>query len=103
MIDERAQRVPEAFDVDDHDRLLVAAELRPGQLLDQLLQRADAARQRHEGVGPLEHHALALVHVAGDDPLLDPHQHVLPVDQEVRDHPGHHAAVVERRLRRARP
>ena len=51
-------------DVGDQDRLLVPAELRPGHLLDQFLQRADAAGQRDEGVGALEHHPLALVHVA---------------------------------------
>ena len=54
----------------DQDRLLVAAELRPGELLDQFLQRPDAAGQRHEGVGALEHDAFALVHVARDDPFL---------------------------------
>ena len=44
--------------------LRVAAELLPGHLLDQFLQRADAAGQRDEGVGALEHQPLALVHVA---------------------------------------
>ena len=48
----------------------MAAELRPGHLLDDLLQRADAARQRHEGVRQLEHLAFALVHVARDDQPL---------------------------------
>ena len=95
VIEQRAERVPEALDIGDQDRLLVAAELRPGELLDQLLQRADAARQRHEGVGALEHDALALVHVAGDDPLLHARQHVLAVDQEVRNDAGHHPAMVE--------
>ena len=87
------------LDIGDQDRLLVPAELRPGELLDQLLQRADAARQRHEGVGVLEHDALSLVHVAGDDPLLHARQHVLAVDQEVRNYAGHHAAMVEDRIR----
>ena len=73
VVEQRAERIPEAFDVGDQDRLLVAAELRPGELLDQFLQRADAAGQRHEGVGALEHDALALVHVAGDDHLLRAH------------------------------
>ncbi len=48
----------------------MAAELHPGHLLDDLLQRADAARQRDEGVGQLEHLAFALVHVARDDQLV---------------------------------
>ena len=55
----------------------MAAELRPGELLDQLLQRADAARQRHESVGELEHQPFALMHVAGDDQLLRALQHML--------------------------
>ncbi len=48
VLDQRQQRVPVAVDVGDQDRLLVAAELRPGELLDQLFERADAARQRDE-------------------------------------------------------
>ena len=36
-------------------------------LLDQFLQRADAAGQRDERVGALEHQPLALVHVGRDD------------------------------------
>ena len=47
--------------------LRVLAELRPGHLLDQFLQRADAAGQGDEGIGALEHQALALMHVGGDD------------------------------------
>ena len=54
------QRVPEAGDVGEQHRLLVAAELRPGHLLDQLFQRADAAGKRHEGVRALEHQHLSL-------------------------------------------
>ena len=70
-----------------------------GELLDQLLQRADPARQRHEGVRALEHDALSFVHVAGDDAFLRPHQHVLAIDQEIRNHAGHGPAVVENRIR----
>ena len=55
----------------------MAAELRPGELLDQFLQRADPAGQRHEGVGVLEHQPFALVHVAGDDAFLRALEHVL--------------------------
>ena len=69
-VEQHQQRIPEAVDVGDQDRLLVAAELRPGHLLDQFLERADAARQGDERVGAVEHRALALVHVAGDDLLL---------------------------------
>ena len=70
VIEQRAKRVPESADIGGEDRLLVAAKLGPGELLDQFLQRADAARQRHEGVRALEHDALSLVHVARDDQFL---------------------------------
>jgi hypothetical protein len=76
----------------------VPAELCPGHLLDQLLQRADPARKRHEGIRALEHHPFALVHVAGDDSLLHVHQHMLAIDQEIRDDAGHGPAVGEDRF-----
>ena len=44
------------------DRLVVVAELAPGPDLEQLLEGADAAGQREEGIGALGHHLLALVH-----------------------------------------
>ena len=63
-------------DVGEQDRFGVAAELLPGQLLDQFFQRADAAGQGHERIGALEHQPLALVHVGRDDHLLHPRQRV---------------------------
>ena len=93
--DQRQQRIPIAVDIGEQDRLLVAAELRPGELLDDLFERADAARQRDEGVGALEHGALALVHVAGDDQLLRRSARALPRGHEFRNDPGRLAAVVE--------
>jgi len=42
MVDQDKQRVPIAVDVGDQDRLLVTAELRPGELFDQFLERAEA-------------------------------------------------------------
>ncbi len=43
VIEEDTQRIPEAADIGDDHGLRMAAELRPGQLLDKFLQRADAA------------------------------------------------------------
>ena len=77
------------------DRLGVAAELLPGQLLHQFLQRADAAGQGDEGVGTLEHQPLALVHVGRDDHLLNALQGVLAGGQKVRDDAGDGAAMIE--------
>ena len=69
---ELEQRRPIAGDVDDHDRLVVQAELLPGDDLERLVERAEAARQHREGIGHLEHAALALVHAVDDDELAEP-------------------------------
>ena len=98
LLEQLTERLPEIGDVEDQDRFLVPAELRPGQLLDQLFKRADTARKRDEGIRALEHHALALVHVGRDDALLHAHQHVLAVDQKLRDDPGHDPAVIDNRF-----
>src|SRR4029079_19479268 len=48
MRKQREKRFPKAVDICDQYRLGVAAELLPGKLLNQFLERSDAARQRHE-------------------------------------------------------
>ena len=75
------------------------AELSPGHHLDDLLDRADAARQRHKGVGFLEHLVFALVHVVGDEQFVEPVKRSfggLPVDEEARNDAGYLAAGLER-------
>ena len=74
MRQQRDQRLPEAVDVGEQHRLGVAAELLPGHLLDQFLQRADAAGQGDERIGAFEHQPLALVHVGRDDHFLNARQ-----------------------------
>ena len=86
-----------SLDIGDQHWLPVAAELRPGELLDQLLQRADAAGQRHEGVRHVEHLLFALVHVAGDDQVLHVLVRVLARDQELGDDAVHLPAVFHHR------
>ena len=76
MRQQRDQRLPEAVDVGEQDRLGVTAELLPGHLLDQFLQRADAAGKGDERIGVLEHQPFALVHVGRDDHLLHSCQHI---------------------------
>ena len=76
----------------------MAAELLPGHLLDQFLQRADAARQRHEGIRAFEHQPLALVHVGRDDHLLNARQRVLTGLEKIRNDPGDQTAVIQRGL-----
>ena len=51
VLDQGQERSPIAGDIGDQDRLLVAAELSPGDLLDQFFERAKPARQGDEGVG----------------------------------------------------
>ena len=88
VIEQRAERLPEILDIGEQHRLPVAAELHPGHLLDDLLQRADAAGQRDEGVRHLEHLAFALVHVAGDDQVVLAAPRVLARHQEFGDDAG---------------
>ncbi len=75
----------------------MAAELNPGQLLDQFLQRANSSRQSDKGVGALEHFAFALVHAAGDDHFVVVRRPLL-LHQEFRDDAGGLAAVREHGL-----
>jgi hypothetical protein len=74
----------------------VQAELAPGQHLEQLVERAGAAGQRHDGVGVHEHHLLALVHGLGDDDARPDRAPVparrLAGDQVPRNHPEGGAA-----------
>ena len=84
----------------EDDRLAVMAELGPGHDLDDFLDRADTARQRHEGVGFLEHGMFALMHVVGDDQLVDNAEltvSVASIHEKSRDDAGDLAAVNGRR------
>ena len=95
MSEQRQQRLPEAVDIGQQDRLAVPSELLPGELLDQFLQRADPAGQGDERIRSLEHQSLALMHVARDDHLLHARQRMFTRGQEVRNDAGDGAAVVE--------
>src|SRR5215470_8045328 len=72
------------------------AELRPRELLDELLECANAPRQRDEGVRLHEHQVLALMHVVDHDQLLGFGEHVLALAQEVWDDAGDVAAMAKR-------
>ena len=64
--EEREEPRPVALDVDQAHGLPVDAELGPREDLEDLLERAEAARQRHEAVRQRGHQRLALVHRAHD-------------------------------------
>src|SRR4029079_19818578 len=80
-----------------HERLLMLLELRPGELLDELLQCAETAGQRHEGVRLHEHQMLPLMHVVDHHELMHLEQHVLAAAQEGWDDASDPAAVPDHR------
>ena len=77
----------------------MAIELGPGQLLDQLFQRADPARQGDKSVCAIEHRLFALVHILDDQHLLDGGQRMFLANEKARNDPGHVAASRQRRPR----
>ena len=72
------------------------AELLPGEDLDQLLERADPARQGHERVRELGHQRLALVHRLHDVQLGQAAVGDLAVHELLRDHADDLAAGLQR-------
>src|SRR2546430_16585415 len=64
---ELKQEVIEPASVEESDRLEVQAKLEPGENLDDLLQGADASRQRDKRIGEVGHAMLALVHSLNGD------------------------------------
>ena len=86
-VEEREQRLEEAVDVEEHDRLGEQAELVPGQHLERLVQRSVAAGHGHEAVGQLGHPGLALVHRVDDVQLGEPLVGDLGPDEVAGDDP----------------
>ena len=92
VVEEGDERLVVAGHVDQPERLGVDAELRPGVDLEELLERADAARQRDEGVGELGHERLALVHGADHPQVVEAGVADLEVEDRLRDDPDDLAA-----------
>jgi hypothetical protein len=67
MVQKLHQRCPVAGRVEQAERLVVQAQLAPCQHLEELVERARAARQHDDRVGIHEHDLLALVHGLGHD------------------------------------
>ena len=95
VLEQRQHRVPEAIDIGEHDRLLMLLELRPGELLDEFLERPEAAGERHEGIRLHEHQMFALMHGVDHDQLLHIDQHVFAEVEEGGNDAGDVAAIVE--------
>ena len=88
-------RVVEALHVQQAARLLVDAELGPGDRLEELLVGAKAAGHGHERVGEVRHHRLALVHRAHDMEPGEALMRDLAHGERVRDDANHLAPGVE--------
>ena len=87
LVEEGDQVVEIAVRVEQSYRLVVETELRPGQHLEKFFQGPVPARQRGKGVGAAGHERLALVHVAGDDQLVQLPVGELLLLQGPGDHP----------------
>ena len=103
VVEKLDQRIVEAGHVQQPAGLLVDAELRPGDRLEELLVGAEAARQRHERVGEVGHHRLALVHRADDVQPGEALMRDLAHGERVRDDADHLAAGVQHRVGDRRP
>src|SRR3546814_2016204 len=87
MVDEPQEGLPIAVDVDHHDGLVVQLELAPGDDLERLVQRAEAAGQDGEGVRHLEHQVLARMHGIEDVQIADPLMADFAGLEKLRDDP----------------
>ena len=87
VVEQRVQVVEVAPGIEDDDGLVVHVQRAGGPDLHQLLQRADAAGERQEGVRALVHDPLPLAHVPRHDELVRVVVGDLHRDQGVGDHP----------------
>ena len=79
-------RVEVAARVHEHDRVEVEAEALQRQGLEQLVERAAAAGQRHDPLAALQHQVLALPHVVDQQQLRQPPVTPLELDHEAGQH-----------------
>src|SRR5678816_766268 len=81
VIEHSVHRREVIFDVREHHGFCVQSELRPGDDLDQFVERTHAARQTDEAVGQLRHERLALVHGRDHMLLREPWVRELALDE----------------------
>ncbi len=98
MVEQIAQLLPIARDIDQKDRLVVQPKLAPGEDFEGLVERADAARQDRESIRPFGHQPLAVVHAAGDDEFAGAWMRQLGIAQPVRDDADDPAARHQSRI-----
>ncbi len=92
VVEEPHETLVVAIEVEQRDGLAVHPELRPGEDLDDLLERPDAAGDGDEGVRQLGHERLALVHRPHDAQVLEALVRELARLELLGDDPGDAAA-----------
>ena len=73
----------------------MVAELLEGEGFQHFLERAEAAREGHEGVAPLVHERLAVSEPVGDHELREARVAHAELQERLGDDPGDRAAVSE--------
>jgi hypothetical protein len=97
VVEERDERAEVTGDVEEPERLVVEAEVGPGEALEELVEGADPAGQDEEAVCQLRHQHLALVHRRDDAEIVEAIVRDLAVDEP----PGEHAGDVPARAQGA--
>lgn len=92
------QWVPEAIGVEEHRGLAEIAQLVPGEDLEDLVERAEATRERDERVGEFGHSRLAGMHRLDDDQPAQTLVGNLERNHRLGDHPDHLSAASKRRI-----
>src|SRR5579872_3600157 len=92
LLGKRYQRVEVAFDIEQSNRFAVKTDLRPGHDFEELVARAEAARQRDERVGEIRHHGLALVHALRHAELREPAVRHFPREEAAGQDTDHASA-----------
>ena len=83
------------MEIENGDGLAMVAELLEGERFQHFLERAEAARQGHEGVAPLVHDRLAVPEPVGDHELREARVAHAELQERLGDDPGDLAPVSE--------
>ncbi len=94
--DQLVQWLPEARLIEQQHRFVVITQLAQGDRVEDLVERAETARECHERVGLVDQVGLALEHRGGDPQLGQVALADLAVEQPLRDDAEDRPARVER-------
>jgi len=99
VVEEGDQRIKIVLSVEEPARLVVHAELRPGEDLAKLFERPEAAGQGDERIREIRHQRLAFMHRPDDAQIRQPGVRHFLVCQCLRNHADHVPTGVEHRIR----